>query len=450
MDELLHRVMPHSQEAEQAVLGAMLIDSRCVPEVISKLRATDFYLETNRNIYETILAMFNYSEVIDPVTVLEKMRQSGDAAESTPRYLVELMNITPTATNVMEYAAVVADRSLLRAVAETSGEISDLVHSGGGTADEVLEVAEKRIYDLRKGRTTSGLEPIGPVLKRVYDKVLEAEKRGSDIPGITTGLPDLDQAIKGLNDSDLIFIASRPGMGKTSIALNITLSAAKSSGKSVAIFSLEMAREQLAMRLLSSVSHVDSEKLKTGRGISKEEWSQLVRAAADISRSKIYLNDNPSISVSEMNAQCRQVSDLGLIVIDYLQLMNSAGGQGGYNQNRVQVVSEISRFLKIMAKEHNVPVICLSQLSREVEKREDKRPRLADLRESGSIEQDADIVMGLFREGYYDKGAENPNAAECIILKNRHGDTKTVPLLWQPQYTTYVSTVLDKRYDDPA
>lgn len=445
MDELLHRVMPHSLEAEQAVLGAMLIDSRCVPEVISKLKAADFYLETNRNIYETILTMFNYSEAIDPVTVLEKMRLNGEATESTPRYLVELMNITPTTTNVMEYASVVSDRSLLRAVAETAGEITDIVHAGGGTADEVLEVAEKRIYDLRKGRTTSELEPIGPVLKRVYDKVLEAEKHGSDIPGITTGLPDLDHAIKGLNDSDLIFIASRPGMGKTSIALNITLSAAKSSGKAVAIFSLEMAREQLAMRLLSSVSHVDGEKLKTGRGITKEEWNQLIRSAADISRSKIYLNDNPTLTVSEMNAQCRQVPDLGLIVIDYLQLMSSAGGQVGYNQNRVQVVSEISRFLKIMAKEHNVPVICLSQLSREVEKREDKRPRLSDLRESGSIEQDADIVMGLFREGYYDKGAENPNSAECIILKNRHGDTRTVSLLWQPQYTTYTS--LDKRHD---
>ena len=447
MDELLSRVMPHSLEAEQAVLGAMLIDSRCVADVIAMLKTPEvFYLETNRNIFETILAMFNYSQAIDPVTVLEQMRLNGTTTEGTSRYLVELMNITPTAVNVKEYASIVADRALLRAVAETSGEITELVHSGGGTADEVLEVAEKRIFALRQGRATDGLEPVSLVLQQAYAKITEASKRESMIPGVTTGLPDLDQAIMGLNDSDLIFIASRPGMGKTSIAMNVALSAAKSSGKAVVIFSLEMSREQLAMRLLSGESFVDSKKLVTGR-LSRDEWTKLGAAAASISRTKIFIGDNPALTVSDMNAQCRRIPDLGLVIIDYLQLMNSAGGSSNIaNQNRTQVVSEISRFLKIMAKELNVPVVCLSQLSRASADRANKRPLLTDLRESGSIEQDADIVLGLYREGYYDPDTENPNAAECIIMKNRHGEVGTVNLLWLPEYTTYTS--LDRRHNE--
>jgi len=445
MDELLHRVMPHSLEAEQAVLGAMLIDSRCVPEVITMLKPADFYLETNRNIFDTVLAMLNYSQAIDPVTVLEQMRNSGGATESTARYLVELMNITPTATNVREYASIVADRALLRAVAETSGEITDLVHTGGGTADEVLEVAERRIFALREDRTAGGLEPVSRVLVQAYAKIQEAANRDSHIPGTSTGLPDVDRAIMGLNDSDLIFIASRPGMGKTSIALNMALSAAKSSGKAIAIFSLEMGREQLAMRLLSSESYVDSKKLLTGR-LSQEEWRKLGAAASSISKTNIYIDDNPTLTVSDMNAQCRRISNLGLIVIDYLQLMTSAGSNiGSANANRQQVVSEISRFLKIMAKELNVPVICLSQLNRASADRANKRPMLSDLRESGSIEQDADIVMGLYRDGYYNPETENPNAAECIIMKNRHGEVGTVDLLWLPEYTTYTS--LERRHD---
>ena len=446
MDELLHKVMPHSVEAEQAVLGAMLIDSRCVPEVIHHLKPHDFYLQSNREMFETILAMFNYAQVIDPVTVLEQMRQQEKASESTARYIVELMNITPTAGNVMEYVNIVADRSLMRAVAETAGEISELVHSGGGTADEVLELAEKKIFALRRDKTIGGLEPVSRVLQNAYAQIAEAAKRTDEIPGIRTGLPDLDRAIMGLNDSDLIFIASRPGMGKTSIALNIALEAAKKSQKAVAIFSLEMSKEQLATRLLSAESFVNSKKLQTGR-LSPDDWGKLARAAADISRTKIMIDDNPSLTVSDMNAQCRRIPDLGLVVIDYLQLMTSAGGGMNIaNQNRTQVVSEISRFMKIMAKELNVPLICLSQLNRASADRSNKRPMLSDLRESGSIEQDADIVLGLYREGYYNPETENPNAAECIIMKNRHGEVGTVEMLWLPEYTTYTS--IDRKYDE--
>ena len=449
MDELLSRVMPHSTEAEQAVLGAMLIDSRCAADVIAALKVSDFYLETNRNIYATILSMFNYSQAIDPVTVLEQMRLQGTSTEGTPRYLVELMNITPTAVNVMEYAAIVADRSLLRAVAETAGEVTDLVHSGGGTADEVLEAAEKKIFALRQGRSAEGLEPVSRVLQEAYAKINEAAKRDSMIPGISTGLPDLDRTIMGLNNSDLIIIAARPGMGKTSMALNMALSAAKSSGKAVVVYSLEMSRDQLAMRLLSGESFVNGKKLMTGR-LSQEDWSKLAAAAASISRTKLWIGDNPTLTVSEMNAQCRRLgSDLGLVIIDYLQLMTSAGVSGSIaNQNRTQVVGEISRFLKIMAKELNVPVICLSQLNRASADRANKRPALTDLRESGSIEQDADIVLGLHLEAKYDADVENPNAAECIILKNRHGETGTVDLLWLPEYTTYSS--LEHRHHDQA
>ena len=447
MDELLSRQTPHSLEAEQSVLGSMLIDARCIPDVLTVLRPGDFYLEANRDIYETILTMFNYAQAIDPVTVLDQMRSGGQASEGTPRYLVELMNITPTAVNVLEYAKIVADKAQLRAVGEASGEITELVYSGGGSADEVLEMAEKKIFGLRQDRTTGGLEPVSRVLLQAYAKINEAAKRDASIPGISTGLADLDAATMGLNNSDLIFIASRPGMGKTSIALNVALHAAKSSGKAIAIFSLEMSREQLGMRLLSGESHVDSKLLQTGR-LSKDDWDKLARAAAAISRTNILIDDNPALTVSDMNAQCRRVKDLGLVVIDYLQLMTSAGfDRSAHNQNRTQIVSEISRFLKIMAKELNVPVVCLSQLNRASADRANKRPVLSDLRESGSIEQDADIVLGLYREGYYEPETENPNAAECIILKNRHGEVGTVDLVWVPEFTSYRS--VDRRHYEP-
>jgi replicative DNA helicase len=439
MDEILGRRMPHSIEAEQAVLGSIIIDSRCIIDVVSVLKPDDFYIQANRDIFETIYAMFNYSMVIDPVTLLEQMRVNGVLTDSSPSYLLDLMNITPTAANVMEYAEIVKNMSLLRSLADAGTEISRMAFEGLGEAADILEAAEKIIYSLRQDKNIQGLEHISKVLINVYEEMSVAAKSGNSISGLSSGLPDLDRIIMGLNRSDLILIASRPGMGKTSIALNIALHVAKTSGKSVAIFSLEMSKEQLALRLISSESYIDGKKLQTGR-LNPDEWRKVAMAADLISGAQLYIDDNPSLSVSDMNAQCRRLNNLGLVVIDYIQLMQSATGKSGYSsENRTQVVSEISRMMKIMAKELNVPVVCLSQLSRANEARQNKRPLLSDLRESGAIEQDADIVMGLYRDDYYNKETEFPNIAECIILKNRRGETGVLELEWLPEYTTYTS-----------
>ena len=446
-EELLTRQMPHSTEAEQSVLGSMLIDARCVPEVIEALRPEDFYLRTNREIYETIYSMFNFSLTIDPVTVLEHMKQNGVYDENTSRnYILQLMEITPTAANVKEYVAIVKDKALLRRIAETAGELTAMVQEGTGTAQEVLEAAEQRIYAIRQGRSAQGLAHISSVILNVYERLNELAASDSAVPGLSTGLPDVDMAISGLNKSDLILLAARPGMGKTSMALNIALHVGKTSGKTVAVFSLEMAREQLTTRLLAGEGLVDSQKLLTGK-LSADEWRRVGAAATTISATDIRIDDNPSLSVADMNAQCRRIPNLGLVVIDYLQLMQSAGsGHGWSNESRTQAVSDMSRMLKIMAKELNVPVICLSQLSRANESRQNKRPMLSDLRESGAIEQDADIVLALYRDGYYNKECENPNLAEAIILKNRHGETGTLELMWLPEYTSFAA--IEKKYDD--
>ena len=436
-EELLQRQLPHSLEAEQSVLGSMLIDSRCVAEVIGILRPDDFFLQQNRDIYETIYTMFNFSETIDPVTVLEKMKVRGVADDKTPEYLMELMEVTPTAANVGQYAGIVRDRAMLRNLAVAAGDIRETVFAGVGTPAEILESAEKKIYALRNGNAGETLQHIGVVLVNVFDRLDELSRSDSAFPGLSTGLHDLDKKINGLNKSDLLLIAARPGMGKTSLALNIALDVAKKSAKTVAFFSLEMSREQLAMRLLSNESFVDNQKLLTGR-LTEEEWTKISIASSALSQTDIRVDDNPSISVAEMNAKCRRLDNLGLVLIDYLQLMTSAGtGQTSNNANRVQVVSDISRALKIMAKELNVPVICLSQLSRANESRTDKRPMLSDLRESGAIEQDADEVLFIYRDDYYHPDTPEKNVAEIIVAKNRHGETGTVKLQWLPQFTTF-------------
>ena len=436
-EELLQRQLPHSLEAEQAVLGSMLIDSRSVAEVIGIVRPDDFFLQQNKEIYETIYSMFNFSETIDPVTVLEKMKVQGLATDKTPEYLMQLMEITPTAANVGQYARIVRDRAMLRNLATAAGEIRETVLSGVGTPEEILESAEKKIYALRNGNAGETLQHIGVVMVGVFDRLDELSRSGNAFPGLSTGLHDLDKKINGLNKSDLLLIAARPGMGKTSLALNIALSVAKSSAKTVAFFSLEMSREQLAMRLLSNESFVDNQKLVTGQ-LSEEDWTKIAIASSALSQTDIRVDDNPSISVAEMNAKCRRLPNLGLVLIDYLQLMTSAGtGQTSNNANRVQVVSDISRALKIMAKELNVPVICLSQLSRANESRTDKRPMLSDLRESGAIEQDADEVLFIYRDDYYHPDTPEKNVAEVIVAKNRHGETGTVKLQWLPQFTTF-------------
>ena len=447
-EELLSRQMPHNVEAEHAVLGAILIDARCLPEVVELLKPEDFYLRQNQEIFQTIYSMFALSKTIDPVTVLNQMRQDGTYQEGVTReYFFQLMEVTPTSENAVDYAKIVKDRSVLRQIGAAASSMTEMVTSGQGSSAEVLEAAEQRIYAIRQGRSAQGLHHITSVMHEVYERLAELAASESAIPGISTGLPDLDAVISGLNKSDLILLAARPGMGKTSLALNILLYAGKHSGKACVFFSLEMSREQLAMRLLSNESFVDNKTLTTGR-LSDEDWEKVALATSALNHTNILIDDNPSLSVADMNAKCRRVENLGLVVIDYLQLMTSAGGKNQYSgESRQQVVSDISRALKIMAKELNVPVLCLSQLSRANENRPDKRPRLSDLRESGAIEQDADIVMFIYRDDYYDQNSENHNQAECIVAKNRHGELSTVPLQWLPEFTTFSS--VDWKHQEP-
>jgi replicative DNA helicase len=436
MEELMVKQLPHSVEAEQAVLGSILIDSRCLTDVIGIVRPEDFYLQQNREIYETIYTMFNFSQTIDPVTVLDKMRELGVHHDNSRDYVLQLMEITPTAANAVRYANIVKDKAMLRALSDASTDIAQMVEEQVGTTSEILEAAEKKIYAVRKGERGDSLEPIGVTLHKGFDRFTELSQSDSAIPGMSTGMRDLDKKITGLNNSDLLLEAARPAMGKSAFALNLALNVAKKYNKTVAIFNLEMSREQLAMRLLAIESFVDGQKMQTGK-LTEEEWSKLSMASVALSQTDIRIDDNPSITVAEMNAKCRRVENLGMVVIDYLQLMNGSGYGKGSGDSRVNVVSDISRSLKIMAKELNVPVICLSQLSRGPESRTDKRPMLSDLRESGAIEQDADEVLFLYRDEYYNENSEDKGVAECIVSKNRHGEVGTVKLQWIPQYQTF-------------
>ena len=461
MDELLIRQAPHSPEAEQAVLGSMLIDADCVKDVMDKLQPEDFYLRQNREIFETIYSMFVYSKPIDGVTVAGEMERSGLYTDDTRGYLVQLMEVTPTSANVMEYVKIVREKALLRAVASAAADITAMVQEGTGEANAVLEAAEQKIYAIRRGRSAQGMVPVSMVLGDVMSQLAELSARGGKsvpglstglsaaggetMPGLTTGFSDVDRKINGLNKSDLLLLAGRPGMGKTSMGLNVAVNAAKASRKTVAVFSLEMSREQLVTRLLAGEGLIDNTRLVTGN-LRESDWVRIAEGASTLSRLDIRIDDNPLLTVADMNAKCRRLDDLGLVVIDYLQLMTSAGGKGYSGENRQQAVSDISRMLKIMAKELQVPVLCLSQLSRANEKRDDKRPMLSDLRESGAIEQDADIVMFLYRDDYYNSDSEKRNIAECIVAKNRHGETGKVELRWLPEYTSFGT--LENRYQE--
>ena len=447
-DELLYRQMPHSLEAEQAVLGSMLIDANCIKDVMEKLRPEDFYLRQNREVFETIQSMFLYSRPIDALTIVGEMEKNGTYDDATTRaYLAELMEVTPTSANVMEYADIVLDKALLRAVASAAGEITALVQDGTGGAKAVLESAEQKIYAVRRGRSAQDMERIGPVLQGVLDHLAELSASGGRLqPGLPVGFSAIDEKTAGFGNSDLVLLAARPGMGKTSLALNIALNVAKSSGKAVAVFSLEMSKEQLVTRILSNQATVQSSKLLTGN-LSERDWDSIANATTILSPLDIRIDDNPLLTVADMNAKCRRIDSLALVIVDYLQLMTSAGGKGGPRvESRQQAVSDMSRMLKIMAKELNVPVLCLSQLSRANEKREDKRPMLSDLRDSGAIEQDADIVMFIYRDDYYKDDSEQHNLAECIIAKNRHGSTGKVNLTWSPEYTTF--STYEARYEE--
>ena len=445
-EDLLTRQMPHSLEGEQAVLGSMLIDPDCIKDVMDKLQPGDFYLRQNREIFEAIYSMFSYARPVDGITVAEELRKNGTYDEQTTRrYLAELMEITPTSANVMEYVKIVRDKALLRGVAIAAAEITAMVQEGIGTASDTLDAAEQKIFAVRRGQSAQDMVPISRVLPDVLERLGEMTESQDHMPGLSSGFSAVDAKITGLNKSDLLLLAARPGMGKTSFALNIALNVARSSRKTVAVFSLEMSAEQLVTRILSGEALVENYRLRTGN-LRETDWQKIAAAASVLNQLDIRVDDNPMLSAADMNAKCRRLDNLGLVVIDYLQLMTSAGDKSNRGENRQQVVSDISRMMKIMAKELNVPVICLSQLSRANEKRDDKRPMLSDLRESGAIEQDADIVMFLYRDDYYNEDSEKHNIAECIIAKNRHGETGKVELRWMPEYTQFAT--LDNRYDD--
>ncbi len=445
-EDLLTRQMPHSLEGEQAVLGSMLIDPECIKDVMDKLQPGDFYLRQNREIFEAIYSMFSYARPVDGITVAEELRKNGTYDEQTTRrYLAELMEITPTSANVMEYVKIVRDKALLRGVAIAASEITAMVQEGIGTASDTLDAAEQKIFAVRRGQSAQDMVPISRVLPDVLERLGEMTESQDHMPGLSSGFSAVDAKITGLNKSDLLLLAARPGMGKTSFALNIALNVARSSRKTVAVFSLEMSAEQLVTRILSGEALVENYRLRTGN-LRETDWQKIAAAASVLNQLDIRVDDNPMLSAADMNAKCRRLDNLGLVVIDYLQLMTSAGDKSNRGENRQQVVSDISRMMKIMAKELNVPVICLSQLSRANEKRDDKRPMLSDLRESGAIEQDADIVMFLYRDDYYNEDSEKHNIAECIIAKNRHGETGKVELRWMPEYTQFAT--LDNRYDD--
>jgi len=440
MDDLLNYQVPHSIEAEQAVLGAMLIDSRCIPDVVGILQPDDFYVKKNKEIFTAIFTMFSFSETIDPVTVLDKMKLLGTYSDNSRAYVVQLMEITPTAAHAARYSAIIREKSILRGLLQTAEKIAYSVRMQDGTAAELLEKAEQAIYSLRKTEKDDTMEHIGVVMHHVFDQLGILAQSDSKFSGMSTGMRSLDLAINGLNNSDLIIVAARPGMGKTAFALNIASNVAKKYDKSVAVFSLEMATNQLGKRLLAGESFVDSRKLNTGRLVEKE-WMQIGQGASALSQTNIYLDGNPDVTVGRIKAKCRRLDNIGLIIIDYLQLMDNEDR----TDSRVNAIGNISRSLKKLAMDINVPVICLSQLNRGPEK-EKRRPVASDLRDSGNIEQDADVILMLYREDFYDKNSAEPNVAECIVAKNRHGETSTVKLQWMPQFTTF--TDLEWKHPD--
>ncbi len=428
-------VLPHNIEAEQSVIGSILSDPNVLPLVIEKIKPDYFYSEQHKAIYGAILRMFTANRAVDVVTVLDEITALPifDSPAEGKRYLAEIANTLPTTSNVESYCKIVADKYLIRSLGYVAQEILDEIAAGESDPQQLLDATEQKIYNIRQDKDIKGLVPIADAVLEAYDRLgkLAGEDREKYI-GAKTGFSSLDTITTGLNRSDLIIIAARPGMGKTSFAMNIASNVARRGDSEVVVFNLEMSKEQLATRLLSTEALIESSALRTGR-IQGEEWGRLATSAAMLSTLHMYIDDTAGMTVQQMKAKLRRIKNPGLIIIDYLQLMESTSR----SDNRVTVISEITRQIKIMAKELNVPVILLSQLSRAVEGRNDKRPQLSDLRESGSIEQDADIVLFLYREAYYNKESQRPNVSECIVAKNRHGETGSVELIWDGQFTRF-------------
>ncbi|MBW7573234.1 replicative DNA helicase [Caproiciproducens faecalis] len=434
--------LPFSPEAEQSVLGAILLDSSCLDRVAEILPRPEYFYQTNNSlIYSTMLEMFTISQPVDFVTILERLKGTPGFDEASGKtYLLQLAQLVPSISNVESYARIVRDKYDVRTLITTSRDIIEEASSGAADAATLLDSAEQRIFDIRRGKNMQGLQRLDEIIVQTFDRLDLLNSPDADLyKGVPTGIKELDDTITGLNRTDFILLGARPGMGKTSFALNIARHAAVKANKKVAFFSLEMSKEQLASRLLSTEALVGGTKLRTGK-LSEDEWIHLIEAGDILSKTQFYIDDNPSITVGEMKAKIRRLRDVDLVVVDYLQLMTAASK----NDNRVQEISKITRNMKIMAKELNVPVLMLSQLARDSEKRTNHRPVLSDLRDSGSIEQDADIVLFLYREDYY-QDAEVPNenadrnSGECIIAKNRHGETKTVPLHWQGEFMRFTA-----------
>lgn len=435
----LQRIPPHDEEAEQAVIGSMLTDKDAVTVATEVLNPKDFYRNDNSLIFEAISNVYAKGEPIDIITVKEELTTMGKfEAVGGIEYLALLPEKVPTTANVEKYVRIVENKSILRYLIKTANELIDLGYNQNEEVEEIMDGAQKKIYDIMQKKNQKGYSSIKDILVKSFEELEELSNNKKHITGVASGFIDLDNKTSGFHKSELILIAARPAMGKTAFALNIATNAAIQANAPVVVFSLEMSKEQCANRILCSQAMVDSQKV--GRGeINDEEWEKLAFASGQLSESAgIYIDDTPGITVAEIRAKCRKLDiekGLGLIVIDYLQLIRGSGK----SSSREQEIAEISRSLKILAKEIDVPVIALSQLSRSPEARTDHRPMLQDLRESGSIEQDADIVMFIYRDDYYNPQSEQTNIAEIIMAKNRSGPVGTTELLWMPSFTKFVN-----------
>lgn len=441
--------LPYSAEAEQSVLGSILLDSDCLTTVMEILPTADyFHLSNHKAIYQAMIDLFTLSKPVDFITILERLRSDKNFEEGTIKsYMLQLADIVPSISRVGDYCNIVQEKYMMRNLIISSREIIEDASSPNEDISKVIDSAEQRIFDIRDNRSVKGLERVDSVILQTFDRLDILNSPDSDLhKALSTGISALDNTITGLNRSDLIILAARPGMGKTSFALNIARHVAVKSKKRIAFFSLEMSKEQLASRLLSTEGLIEGTKLRTGK-LNSDEWVRLIEAGDILSKTEMYLDDTPGITVPEMKAKLRRLKNVDLVIVDYLQLMSSTLK----NESQVQKISEITRNLKILAKEFSVPVITLSQLSRASEQRTEHEPQLSDLRDSGSIEQDADIVLFLYREGYYQstKGGASPdsvdmNSGQCIVAKNRHGETRSVPLHWQGEFMRFTSQELSR------
>ncbi len=444
-NEVVNKVQPNDTLAEQAVLGSMLVSKDAVQTAVEVLKPEDFYREDNKEIYAAMMDIYSVGQEIDMITLTEQLRLRGTLERvGGTQNLATLIDNVPTTSNIENYVKIVEEKSTLRDLIRVANDIIKTGYSQTEELDTIIEQSEKGIFDLVQNRNSKGFSSMKEILVDAFDSIEKMYQNKAKLSGIESGFIDLDEKISGLNNSDLIIVAARPAMGKSAFVLNIASYVAMHDKVPVMIFSLEMSKEQLVKRILSSESEIDSMKLNNAN-LESEDWLKLGETSGRLSDVPIYIDDTPALTPSEIRAKCRKAKlekNIGLIIIDYLQLMESKS----YNSSRQQEISEISRSLKILAKELDVPVIALSQLSRATESRADHKPMLSDLRESGSIEQDADIVMFLHREDYYDKETEKKNVAEVIIAKNRNGETGTVELAWLGKYTKFANIV--KGYDE--